>query len=252
MGSFSKSSPLLFQLPAELFDMIVANIEVPKDYLNFARTCKAMWNTLDHDQEVILRDANLVRANAFHPTQHNLYSCDRYFPMLAWYLYNEPQNTSRLRRMAEVYFGVFPEFIRGSLNWSFDHCELPVIGGIDGNETFVSLYVWSIEQGNLELLKALMEMGMVPDKDDDPSEEENELQIAISSGQERVIQWFLDNFNHHRLVWYNFEECMHWFGLYAPITTRVQDRMMTFPGYIFQVEKDESLRRSRKCVLNVK
>ncbi|KAI0004010.1 hypothetical protein F4779DRAFT_78427 [Xylariaceae sp. FL0662B] len=212
MAHFSKSKSFLLQLPVELINMALANLQDPKDYFNVASTCRSSWSTLDHDREVILRDARLLRASAHIGV--------RYDSVLAWCLSHDQHNTSRLCRIAQVYSGVFPEILRGSSDLQFGGLSLPRSNSDGHNGEFVSLFVWSVEVGNLELLRALVTMGIVSE---DKPFAQNPLQIAIHAGHERVALWLLVNFDHN-VTFGDFGISVDRFGIDSPVSKAVLAR----------------------------
>ncbi|KAI1104742.1 hypothetical protein F4804DRAFT_332004 [Jackrogersella minutella] len=109
MASPSQSLPKLFELPEELFQMILAEVTDASDYLHLAATCKPMWNKLDPLYQCILLNAAVIREQAKSVRRIR----NEYGTILSWYLMKRKPDYL-VRPVVNRYLEVFPEAVYGS------------------------------------------------------------------------------------------------------------------------------------------
>ncbi|KAI2625760.1 hypothetical protein GGR54DRAFT_654116 [Hypoxylon sp. NC1633] len=155
----SSTETKFFEIPQEIFDMVIENIKTPRDYLHLAASCKSLWHKLNPEPKCAVWDAQLYRekVESLLPIQSNYY--DTYYTtyldwLRTWDWYRggsilifkrDSQMTPILRHSIETYLEIFPEAVLGSFIKSLR-----------------PLWFWAIQTDSLEVLRFLEEKGLAP------------------------------------------------------------------------------------------
>ncbi|KAI0376009.1 hypothetical protein F5Y04DRAFT_293410 [Hypomontagnella monticulosa] len=114
-------APKLFDLPEELFEMILERIPSPEDYFHLSITCKALWDKLGSPEQLYRLDATAFRWRANRST--GLHNLEEFIPGWRYYLQEHPNGkilswlirnhrpVDVVRQAIAVYFEVYPSII---------------------------------------------------------------------------------------------------------------------------------------------